>query len=301
MWKWLSCVTVAAACAGPPSKLACTDPAGCVVTLADGQGSPNTIAVDPNAVYWNGKDGIMKSGLDGAGLTQLVAGSAAALAIDDTYVYWTDGAMISRVAKAGGAAQVLASGGSSISALAVDANAVYFTAKDELGRVAKTGGAATMLAPIGQPYPFQVAVDATAVYWVDTGDTTVNQVGFDGGAPTRLATARSGGGIAVDDAAIYWASCTGGADGGIVKLVRGATTLAPLSTDSRCPLGITLDDNSVYWTDYSGSRVMRTPLAGGTTDVLAADQPAPSAIAVDATSVYWTDVDAGTVMVRTPK
>jgi hypothetical protein len=58
----------------------------------------------------------------------------------------------------------------------VDASGVYFT--DNTGsvfRVALSGGAAVQIAS-GQSSPLAIALDDTAVYWINTGTSTIMKV-----------------------------------------------------------------------------------------------------------------------------
>jgi hypothetical protein len=271
------------------------------VTLATDQGSPNAIAVDASGVYWPGPHGIMTAHFDSDPKLVVSASASSSVAVDDTRVYWIDNTTISAVAKTGGTPIALVSGLTGGSALAVDATSAYWTSQGEVAKVALAGGTPTQLAPLGTPYPFDLAIDASAVYWMDPGNSMVNQAGLDGSSPMSLAKLTGSGGIAVDAHAIYWAVCTGLSDSGVVALTRGTTALTTLATGARCPLGVALDDTFVYWTDYAVGTVNKTPIAGGTTEIVASNQPGAAAIAVDATALYWTNVDGGTVMMRTRK
>ncbi len=107
---------------------------------------------------------------------------------------------------------------------------------------------------------FNVAVDATSVYWVsaeaDPSLASLMKVPLcGGGGATVLVSGSVGATFAVDSEFVYWVS-------------TGPTPL---------------------------SQVMKLPIAGGSSTVLASNQ-APSAIAVDATNVYWTDAGLGTVV-----
>jgi hypothetical protein len=71
------------------------------------------------------------------------------------------------------------------------------------------GGGPTKTLASGQYGPRSIAVDATAVYWANSGDNSGNgsamKMPLDGGTPVTLAADRSAPiSIAVDDAFVYW-------------------------------------------------------------------------------------------------
>jgi hypothetical protein len=71
---------------------------------------------------------------------------------------------------------------STIRGLVVDAKYVYFTraAEGTVLRAARDGGTVEVLAR-GQPFPFALALDDRAIYWVNVA------AGADGGTLMRLA------------------------------------------------------------------------------------------------------------------
>ena len=215
----------------------------------------------------------------------------------------TDGRCLVTVA----AAQVIPS------RIAVDATSVYWTT----GRVPPGGyctGCTVMALPLGGgisstltvtgSVPSGIVVDATNVYWTDTGfvpDPDAGRPGaagdvmvepIDGGRSAMLAVGLLAQGIALDATNAYW---TDSGIGAVMKVAIGdgtPGTSTQLATALN-PSGIAVDATSVYWSDSGG--VMKVPIAGGTSTMLAPAGGAPGAVAVDATSVYWTDPGNGTV------
>jgi hypothetical protein len=169
-------------------------------------------------------------------------------------------------------------------------------------KVDKNGGASSVLA--SGTYPYELTVDDANVYWTDYdyssgGNGTVMSVPIAGGSPVRLALTKDGNtmGIAVDKKNVYFTT----GDGKMMQVPKTGGTVLTLSTAlGNEPWGIATDGMNVYavsepLTGPPGA-IVRVPVGGGTTKVLASGQVAPVGIAVDSAYVYWTDVEAGTVM-----
>jgi len=158
--------------------------------------------------------------------------------------------------------------------------------------------------------PFAIAVDATNVYWTNSGsgvsDGAVMRCAITGcnNSPTTLASGQSfPQGIAVDATSVYWVVFGSGLSNGTVMSVPvGGGTPVTLASGQSQPLGIAalplplvpgMTATSVYWTNTAQNTttgtVMKLALGSGTTTTLASAQNFPYAIAMDATSVYWTD------------
>ncbi len=98
------------------------------------------------------------------------------LVTDGVHVYWLDtaGATISRAARAGGVAQVIASVPSGRGFVTLSADHVIWTDNEAglIRRLAKTGGAVETLAS-AMPLPAEVAAFEGWVAWVNRGDGSV--------------------------------------------------------------------------------------------------------------------------------
>ena len=116
---------------------------GTPTTIASAQDTPHNLVVDATSAYWIAGGSVTKASLDGGSPITLTSGMvshsyAASIAVDTSYVYWTNGAFL----YSGGAVMKVPIG----------------------------GGTATTLA-IAQDTPWGIAVDDSSVYWA--ANTTV--------------------------------------------------------------------------------------------------------------------------------
>jgi hypothetical protein len=97
-------------------------------------------------------------------------------------VYWAEGnwagtQTVQRITRGGGTAELLATGGAA--AIALDGSDIYVAdgRGSSIWRVPKVGGPMTVLVT-GSPadHPWDIAVDAVAVYWSNEQDGAVGKV-----------------------------------------------------------------------------------------------------------------------------
>lgn len=157
---------------------------------------PVTIAVDANYAYFTSNDPptlpqnllnrvpidggpIVTVGAVGAVVHAVIPLSDTAIATDGVNEYWASShqapGMILGVPVGGGSESVAAltvNPSTIVTSLAVDASGVYWTENDASGVVAGKSFASGLLARTyisNQSYPFAVAVDDHAIYWVNAG------------------------------------------------------------------------------------------------------------------------------------
>jgi hypothetical protein len=114
-----------------------------LVTLATNQDTPRTMAIDATDTFWVTQGGgtVMKCAKAGCGQkpTTLASGimTPQGVAVDDVWVYFTERTtnMVKKVPKAGGGVVVVAAGQTGAFNVAVDATSVYWTNDDTNGSV----------------------------------------------------------------------------------------------------------------------------------------------------------------------
>jgi hypothetical protein len=239
--------------------------------------------------------------------------SPTGIALDATYVYWTNnaaasdagtGGSVNRVAIAGGSVSVLASV-SFPNAVSVDTNNAYFTLAGSNGSGSAVGlvslastSVTTLTTAVSEAWGV-TNDDAQNVYFTDYGGGTVSLVPIDGGGVTPLATSQNHPYYIVrNGTSLYWPN-NGVAtnDGTINVMAVTGGTVTQLATGQNSPNGIAVDANNVYWTDDLDGSVHQAPLGGdaGSSITLSTGGQYTNGIAVDATNVYFTDSQVGTV------
>jgi hypothetical protein len=223
------------------------------------------------------RDGAIESGGDSGGppVTTIASGqsSPGSIAIDETSLYWTTtGSMtdnyLSTVVSAalgGGTPVTLYSARGAWTTLGIDATDIYWIdmgVTSESGavlKIAKTGGMVTTLAT-GENFPTSLAVDSTFVYWTRLGLTMntssvvklAKSSALDGGRGNVVTVADGLGvptGITADGTNVYWAVGGGDGTGSIQSAPANGNVITTLATGLDSPFALTTDATTLYWTD----------------------------------------------------
>jgi hypothetical protein len=160
-----------------------------------------------------------------------------------------------------------------------------------------------IVAPVvSAPDRYQIALDATHVYFTQRLAGTVSRVSQDGTLLQVLAVGQLlPTSIAVDANRVYWT-----AQGSLLSMpLAGGTpvelTPSPEPDTSRLLGDIAVNATHVFWTESPGS-IARVPLEGGLPTVIASgDGVGPVAMAIDDTHVYWANFESANISVmKTP-
>jgi hypothetical protein len=146
----------------------------------------------------------------------------------------------------------------------------------------------------GLSHPYNVAVNATHIYWTSAfrADAKVLRAPLGGGSPQVLATDPDCHSIVIDETRVYWTDFT--SSGSIMTLPLDGGTPVSIMFGQNGPHGLAVDKTHVYWANLYDGNVWKMALSAGTLTGVAHGQVAPIRLAVDANFIYWTNRQTST-------
>jgi len=287
--------------------------------LSDKEDHPSKIISDGHSVFFvtggtvasmnEGTNNIKKISLKDGSVTVLVKGGkqipSAALAVDDRFLYWSDGGNILRVPKDGATSEKIITAAPNPDQMVVDAENIYWliwagegSPPQPLMMAPKNGGEAKQLTPPQSPTS-GIAIDADFVYWM-TG-AGIQKISKKGGEITEVYRNPSKSpslGLAADADNFYYAQMNSNGKSALMKFVRKTGEVTQLVPSINHVFEFIIDDRNVYYFDeipgtgsFGPIALKKVPKAGG--DPVTLDQGEAGWVkylAVDSTQVYFTDI-----------
>ncbi|HEX8791593.1 MAG TPA: hypothetical protein VF765_11630 [Polyangiaceae bacterium] len=208
-----------------------------------------------------------------------------------------------------GSASVLADANTALFLVAVNGSFVYFSEVDSLVRIPVGGGAAQTVTSSSTIASWAMAASSTGACWAAPGTGTVSCEPAGSSAPVTIATNQSNvQAVAVAGSNVYWSTVDSPeqpAHASIFAAPIAGGTARLLTSDATDPVALAADANAVYFIDQTASTASLAKVSTGAGDVSTlasgfspADPSIVSAvhIALGDTSVYWTDATQGLVL-----
>src|ERR1041385_85912 len=287
--------------------------------LSDKEDHPSRIVADSDAVYFvtggtvasqhEGTNNIKKISLKDGSVSVLVRGGEiipdTTLAIDDKYLYWSDGGSILRVPKTGGASEEIIPKAPKPDEMVMDGENIYWliwggegSPPEPLMVAPKKGGEAKPLTPkyLGAS---GIAEDENFVYWM-TGDgiKEIRKIGGDVIAISHVSSPSPSLGLQMDDESFSFCQMAGNGQSSLMRLSRKTGELIPLARSINHTMDFVIDDLNVYYFDevrgqgsFGPVALMKVAKSGGTpVEIDRGNAGWMQNLAVDSKQIYFTDI-----------
>jgi hypothetical protein len=287
--------------------------------LSDREDHPSKIVADGKSIYFvtggtvasknEGTNNIKRITLSDGAVSivvkggQLIPGSM--LAVDDKFLYWSDGGNILRVPKEGGTSEKLIPNAAEPDEVLMDKDNIYWliwtgegSPPQPIMLAPRNGGGARQLTDPQDPTS-GFALDNDFVYWM-TG-SGIKKIAKTGGAVTDVFrnTSKSPSlGLLMDAENFYFCQMNSKGHSALMKLARATGQLTQLAPTINHTMEFVMDESSIYYFDYVPGMGSFGPVAvkkisktGG--DPITLDQGDAGWIkylAVDQKQVYFTDI-----------
>jgi sugar lactone lactonase YvrE len=291
--------------------------------LSDKEDHPSKIVSDGDAVYFvtggtiasqhEGTNNIKRISLNDGAVSILVKGDKLipepALALDDKYLYWSDGGNIYRLPKTGGASEKIIPNAPQPTDMVLDDENIYWLIWTGEGSppaplmvAPKNGGKARQLTP-PQPPTTGICLDGKFIYWMTSEG--LRKIPTSGGEIVTVFAKDSGGidGLAQDEDNFYFIEHDGGKSE-LRRLNKKTGDVAGIAPSANYTMEFVVDNANVYFFDDVRGQGSFGPVAllkvakNESRDVLSItptviDQGTAGWIkhlAVDGGHVYFTDI-----------
>jgi len=287
--------------------------------LADKEDHPSKILTDRDAVYFvsggtvasqqAGANNIKRISLKDGSTSILVKGGEsipdATLALDDKYLYWSDGGNILRVPKTGGTSEKIISKASRPTELVMDDENIYWliwggegSPPQPLMVAPKKGGAAKPLTPNYQGVS-GIGIDENFVYWMTgNGLKEIRKIGGEVIAISSQSSPSPSLGLRMDDDSFYFCQMASNGHSSLMRLSRKTGELAQLAPSINHTMEFVLDEANVYYFDevrgqgsFGPVALMKVAKNGGQpVEIDRGEGGWIKYLAVDAKQIYFTDI-----------
>lgn len=287
--------------------------------LSDKEDHPSKIVTDGDAVYFitggtvasmnEGTNNIKKISLKDGTVSILVRGGKIIpdemLAVDDKFLYWSDGGNIMRVPKGGGESEKIVPDAPKPDEIVMDDENFYWviwggegSPPSPLMVAPKTGGAPKELTPryLGTS---GISIDHDYVYWM-TGDG-IKKISKKGGEVIDVYrnTSKSPSlGLLQDTDNFYFAQMNSRGHSALMKLSKKSGEATQLASSINHTMDFTADSENIYYFDNVPGKGSFGPLAlmkvskasGSPVELDQGEGGWIKYLAVDAKQVYFTDI-----------